>query len=360
MLDPFAQIAKAADLTIPAQQLRGVGIVGAGAIVSAAHLPAYQRAGVPVRGIVDLDPAKAAELSARIGIAPVADLAALLGDPGVEVVDIAVQPAAQPEIARQAITAGKHVLAQKPLAEDSATAAGLVDFARQHGRSLVVNQQMRYGEGMAASRAMVEAGWVGEATAVLFDVNISTDWGAWPWLLSSPRLDLMYHSIHYFDSIRALYGTPERVFCAAARRPGQLAAGETRTMTTFVYANGRRAHVNVNHENIVGDYEARFRIDGSAGSVRGTVGLLYDYPQGRPDTVEVNSSVLPTDGWLPYPVTTRWIPDAFAGPMRALLAEIATGASAPSTGSDAVATLRVVEACYASILSGQAESVDAA
>jgi predicted dehydrogenase len=84
---------------------------------------------------------------------------------------------------------------------------------------------------------------------------------------------------------------------------------------------------------------------------------LYDYPRGRPDTVEVNSSALPTDGWLPDPVTTRWIPDAFVGPMRALLAEAATGALAPTTGSDAVQTLRVVEACYASVTSSQVEEV---
>jgi predicted dehydrogenase len=169
----------------------------------------------------------------------------------------------------------------------------------------------------------------------------------------------MYHSIHYFDSVRSLLGTPERVFCAAGRRPGQLAAGETRTMTTMLFADGARAHVNVNHENIAGDYEARFRVDGSAGSVRGTIGLLYDYPHGRPDTVEVNSSVLPTDGWLPYPVTSRWIPDAFAGPMKALLTEITDGVAAPTTAADALQTLQLVEACYASIASGQAEAVGA-
>jgi len=357
MLDVFAPIAPAADLTIPTKHLRGVGIVGAGAIVRVAHLPAYQRAGVPVRGIVDLDQEKAAQLSRTIGLEPVPDLDALLADPAIEVIDIAVHPAAQPEIARRAIAAGKHVLAQKPLAQDSATAATLIDAATAAGRSLVVNQQMRYGEGMAISRAMVEAGWIGEASAVLLDVNISTDWGAWPWLLESSRLDLMYHSIHYFDSIRALFGTPERVFCAAGRRLGQQATAETRTMTTLLYPDGRRAHVNVNHENIVGDYEARFRIDGSAGSVRGTIGLLYDYPHGRPDTVEVNSSVLPTDGWLPYPVTTRWIPDAFAGPIRALLAEVADGTPAPTRGSDAIRTLHTIEACYASIASGQSEAV---
>jgi predicted dehydrogenase len=131
-------------------------------------------------------------------------------------------------------------------------------------------------------------------------------------------------------------------------------------MTTLLFPNGRRAHVNVNHENITGDYEARFRVDGSAGSVRGTIGLLYDYPHGRPDTVEVSSAVLPTDGWLPYPVTSRWIPDAFAGPMRALLTEIADGTAAPTTAADALQTLRVVEAGYASIASGEVERVAAA
>lgn len=359
MLDAFAPLAPATDLSIPAAHRLGVGVVGAGAIVAVAHLPAYQRAGIEVHGITDLDASKAARLGERFAIPVASGLDELLADPRIDVIDIAVHPSAQPKIADAALRAGKHVLAQKPLAQDSATAAELVALAAASRRSLVANHQMRYGEGMAASRAMVEAGWVGEPTAVLFDVNISTDWGAWPWLLTSPRLDLMYHSIHYFDSIRALFGTPQRVFCAAARRPGQQASAETRTMTTLLYPDGRRAHVNVNHENISGDYEARFRIDGSAGSIRGTIGLLYDYPHGRPDTVEVNSAVLPTDGWLSYPVTTRWIPDAFAGPMRALLAEVADGTPAPTTGADALETLWVVEACYASIANGQAEAVRA-
>lgn len=62
--------------------------------------------------------------------------------------------------------------------------------------------------------------------------------------------------------------------------------------------------------------------------------------------------MLPTDGWLAYPVSTRWIPDAFAGPMRALLLEIAGLGVAPTTAADALQTLRVVEAGYASIESG--------
>ena len=359
MLESLLPIAAACDLTIPARLHRPIAVVGAGAIVRFAHLPAYRKAELPIAGICDLDASRAEDVRAEFALPRTFTLEEILDDKSIEVVDIAVVPSAQPDIARRALAAGKHVLAQKPLAERSEVALDLVNAARQARRSLVVNQQMRYGEGIAAARAMVEAGWVGEPTCVTLDVNISTDWSAWPWLVASPQLDLMYHSIHYFDSIRSLFGDPDRVFCAAARRPGQLAAGETRTMTTMLFADGRRAHVNVNHENLVGDYEARFRIDGSAGTVRGTIGLLYDYPHGRPDTLEVNSTVLPTDGWLPYPVTTRWIPDAFAGPMRALLKEIGDGIPAPTTAADALQTLLVVECGYASIASGQVQRVPA-
>jgi predicted dehydrogenase len=357
VLDLFTPIAPACELSIPEAHRRPVGVIGAGAIVQVAHLPAYRRYGVPVAAVCDLDPARAEEVRARFDVPAVRTVDELLSDPAIEVVDIAVVPHAQPALAERALRAGKHVLAQKPLAEDSATASRLAGIAAETGRTLVVNHQMRYGEGMAAARAIAEAGWLGEVTTVTFDVDISTDWSAWDWLLNSPKLDLFYHSIHYFDTIRALFGTPERVFCAGSRRPGQAAAGETRTMTTMLWPDGRRALVHVNHENLTGDHHARFRIDGSAGSVRGTVGLLYDYPHGRPDTLEVQSTVLPTDGWMPYPVTTRWIPDAFAGPMRALLSSIAGGPAAPTHAADAVETVRLVEACYAAMATGETQKL---
>jgi predicted dehydrogenase len=357
VLDVLTPVAEACELRIEARLHRQVAIVGAGAIVEHGHLPAYAKAGLPIAGICDLDPDRADGLRERFGLARVMTLEQILDDPAIEVVDIAVVPEAQPEIAHRALDAGKHVLAQKPLATTTEAGQALVAHARSAGLSLVVNQQMRYSEGVAAARTMAEAGWLGELTAFTIDVDICTDWSAWPWLVESERLDLMYHSIHYFDSIRSVFGTPEKIFCAAGRRPGQAARGETRTLTTMLFPGGRRAHVNVNHENIAGDLSARLRIDGSAGSIRATIGLLYDYPHGRPDTVEVMSNIVPTDGWLSYPVTTRWIPDAFAGPMRALLAEIADGTPAPSSGADSLDTLRVVEACYASTANGEAVAI---
>jgi predicted dehydrogenase len=357
VLELLIPIADAARVSVPDDHRRPIAIVGAGAIVDLAHLPAYREAGLEICGLTDLDADRAREVADRHGVPRVyRDLAELLDDDRVEVVDIAVVPWAQPDVLRAVLAAGKHALAQKPFALDLQTGRELLTTAEDAGVQVAVNQQLRFDEGMAAARAMVQAGWIGTPTAMTFSVDISSDWSAWPWLVDSERLEIFYHSIHYLDAVRSIFGDPDRVFCALGRRPGQLARGETRSMSTLVYDDGRRALLHVNHENHGGDQRAEFRIDGSEGSVRGTLGLLYDYPHGRPDTVEVFSRMLPTDGWLPYPVTRRWIPGAFAGPMAGLLRAIATGEPAPTAAADNLGTLALVEALYRSADTGTVQS----
>ena len=111
--------------------------------------------------------------------------------------------------------------------------------------------------------------------------------------------------------------------------------------------------VHANHMNAQGDNRAEFRIDGDRGAIRGTLGLLYDYPHGRPDTLEISSTVLGTDGWLPYPVSRRWIPDAFLGPMASVLWAVAEGRPLRSSARDNLGTLRLVDALYTSIRTEQ-------
>jgi predicted dehydrogenase len=354
MLDLLGPIAQACDLAISPQHRLPIAVVGAGAIVDVAHLPAYRAAGLEITGVYDLDIDRAREVSRRHALPRVyRSLPEVLDDQRVRVVDIAVAPTAQPSIVRAALAAGKHLLCQKPFVPDVATGEELIALADQAGLIVAVNQQMRYDEGIAAARAMAEAGWLGELTAMSFTVNVTTDWTPWPWLVASEQLEIRYHSIHYLDAIRAVLGDPVEVFCAGGRTPGQVVAGETRTMSTLVFPGNARGLVHATHENRTGDVEASFRIDGSGGSVKGTLGLLYDYPHGRPDTLEVNSRIVPTDGWLPYPVTRRWIPDAFAGPMGSLLRAIATGTPPYPTAHDNIGTIRLINALYDSMTSGR-------
>lgn len=358
MLEQLAPIAEDARIRMPHQPLP-IALVGAGAIVEHAHAPAYRTAGFPIAGVFDADRDRALALAQRFSIPRVYETVdELLADPEAVVVDIAVPPWVQPDILRRVLAAGKHALCQKPFALDPVIAIELAAVVDGSASKVAVQQQMRYDEGIAAARSMVHRGWIGDVTAISIDVDIATDWSAWPWLVESDRLEILYHSIHYFDSIRSFLGTPERVFCAAGRRPGQVAAAETRTMSTLLYPDGVRALVHANHENQGGDVSATFRIDGTDGAIRGTIGLLYDYPHGRPDTLEVFSRLLPTDGWLAYPVTNRWLPDAFAGPMADLQTWIAGGAPAPTRVEDNLGTLALVDALYRSIASGETATVD--
>ncbi len=359
MIARFDPVAEACRIEVPDAHRRPIAIVGAGAIVDVAHLPAYRAAGLEVAGIHNHHPARAVDVAGRHGVPRVYEtLEDLLGDDRVEVVDVAVSAAAQPEIVRRALESGRHVLAQKPFAPDPATGQAMVDLAESRGLVLVVNQQLRFDEGMAAAHRMVELGWIGDVTAMSITVNIWTDWHSWPWMLETPRLEVMVHSIHYHDVIRWFLGEPSLVFSVAGRTPGQAPVGETRTVTTSTYPSGAISVVHANHENGTGDNLAAFRIDGSRGAIRGTLGLLYDYPSGRPDTLEISSEVLPTDGWVPYPVGSRWLPDAFLGPMASLLRAVATGSTPRSSGRDNVGTLRQIERIYESMERGTAVRVE--
>ena len=353
MIDQFREIADAVKLEVKPENKRKIGICGAGGIVDGAHLPAYTKAGLEVVAIFDADNAKAQDVAKRHGIPTVyKTLAELLADPKVEIVDIAVPAAAQPEIFAQVAAAKKHILAQKPFATTVAAGEAMVKQAKDAGIIAAVNQQLRFEEGVAAAHKMVELGWIGTVSNFSINVNLLTPWELWPWAKDLERLEVMLHSIHYHDLIRWFLGDAKTVFCAAGRTAGQFPKGETRTISTALYSSGVTSLVHANHVNRGGDNYAEYRIDGDKGSIRGTLGLLYDYPSGRVDTLEVNSQVVPTDGWMPYPVTTRWFPDAFIGTMGSVMDAISTGASLRASVADNIGTLKMVEALYKSMDSG--------
>lgn len=357
MIDQFQLIADAVRLEVAPADRRKIGICGAGGIVEGAHLPAYQKAGLEVIAIFDVDYKKATELAAKFSIPKVYQtLEELLQDTEVEIVDIAVPAAAQPAIFTQVAEAKKHILAQKPFATTLEAGAQMVKAAADNGIVAAVNQQLRFEEGVAAAHKMVELGWIGKVSNFSITVNLITPWELWPWAKDLDRLEVMLHSIHYHDLIRWFLGDAKTVFCAAGRTEGQFPKGETRTISTALYDNGVTSVVHANHVNRGGDNYAEYRIDGDKGSIRGTLGLLYDYPVGRVDTLEVNSQVVPTDGWLPYPVTTRWFPDAFIGTMGSVMKAISHGAPLRSSVAENIGTLKMVDALYQSMDSGK--SVD--
>ena len=335
----------------------GIGIIGAGGIVNAAHLPAYRKAGFNVIGLTDQDRDKAEQTARSFEVPTVyASVEALLGDPSVEIVDIAVPPWNQKDLVRQVTEAGKHLLCQKPLSNIYAEAVEIVEMAEASGVRLAVNQQMRWDQAVRASRSLLNRGLLGDPASAVIDISILTEWRAWPWVLTVEGLDLMFHSIHYFDSMRSLFGLPERVWTSGSGYPGQAPVGETRTITVFEYSDTFRAMVSVNHNNWTEEQFATLRIDGTEGYAAGTFGLLYDYPHGRPDTLSYSSRKIDPNKTIDHRFEERWIPDSFIGPMGELMAAIEQDRLPETNGRDNLETLQMVHAGYRSMAEHRAVS----
>ena len=354
MINQFQDISNFVKLEIPDSNKLPIAIIGAGGIVDGAHLPAYKKAGLEIVGITDVDQGRANDVASRHGIPMVyPDLSTLLRETTAQVIDIAVPPAAQRDIFIEVAKSGRHILAQKPLATNNSDGEKMIKAATDGGIIAAVNQQLRFEEGIAAAYKMVELGWIGQVTSMSITVNLATPWEMFPWAQNMEKLEIMVHSIHYHDVIRWFLGEPISVYCVAGRTKGQFPVGETRTVSTYKFPEEVTAIVHANHVNRGEDNYAEFRIDGDSGAIRGTLGLLYDYPTGRLDTLEVNSGMLPTNGWIPYEVTTRWFPDAFIGTMGSLLGAIAGNNQLRSSVQENLGTLKLISALYESIETSQ-------
>jgi predicted dehydrogenase len=340
-------------ISLPPKTDYGIGIVGCGGIVNYAHLPAYRKAGFRVLVCFDQNREAAEKTAREHGIPRVAaSIDEMLDDPVIAIVDIAVTPWAQAAIAERVIAAGKHLLCQKPLADRYGDAVRVVALARDQGVTLAVNQQMRWDAGIRVSRQLIERGALGNPADARIEVSIRTPWQMWPWIAQSERLEIMYHSIHYLDALRYLFGDPPRVTSFHDRWPGQPEVGETRTLTVFEYPSDLRVTIDVNHHNWSDDAYARFRFLGTEGIITGTLGLLYDYPTGRVDTLAYQPNREPRQ-WHGANLSTWWIPDAFVGPMASLMEAIQTGGEPLTAGADNLGTLRAVFAAYRSAAEGR-------
>jgi predicted dehydrogenase len=146
-----------------AQSMIRFGVLGTARVVPYGLLaPAKETSGVEVGGVASRTPQKAEEFAARYGIQRgFGSYEALLESADIDAVYIALPPALHYDWARRAIESGKHVLCEKPLAENAQLAQELMLFARQHGRVLVEAMHIRYLDRLRRQRELVASGELG-------------------------------------------------------------------------------------------------------------------------------------------------------------------------------------------------------
>jgi len=319
-------------------------LIGAGGIANDAHLPAYAKAGFPVAGVFDLDPGRARATAQRWRIEHVFDSleeAAAVPDC---VFDVAAPPVAH-EAILDALPAGAAVLIQKPLGLDLAQATAIRAICRARQLVAAVNFQLRFSPMMLAVADALERGLLGRLLDIEVHLSLRTPWELFPHLKPNPRVEIVSHSVHYLDTIRALAGEPREVLARTYHFPGSELA-DTRTSAILDYGNELRVTLSINHHHEFGRrfQDASFRVEGDRGAALVKLGLLLDYPRGEPDELWI----APRGGpWQAVQLDGGWFPDAFIGTMSNLQRFAAGEDDVLKTSvEDAWRTMALVESCY--------------
>ncbi len=304
--------------TFPPGYRPGVGLVGCGDIARSWHLPAYAEYGVDVVGVYDPAPDATKGIRERFPFVRrvFRSLDELLANDEIEIVDVATRPDVRPELIRRAIDAGKHVLAQKPLALDLAAAQSLVEEAEDRGVKVAVNQNGRWSPPWRIATLLIEQGAIGEVVAVthLHDRPLPP--------LVGTHFDELEHFViydyfvHWIDICRCWFAgnTVETVRALDHRTPDQ--PDETKSpwaaWAAFQYADGASALIRNVGEARTKRPSCPFWVHGTEGTIRGSVLLGSDFVELERDGV--------TDR---YTLEGAWYPDGFAGALGELVTAIA-------------------------------------
>lgn len=142
------------------QQLRAA-IIGGG-FIGRVHARALRLLGIRLAGVVTSTPARSQDVARELGADQAFDdAAALIQNPGVDVVHVCTPNYLHRPLVELAIAAGKHVVCEKPLGVSGAEAAALAALAKNAGLVAAVPFIYRYHPMARQARAMALSGALG-------------------------------------------------------------------------------------------------------------------------------------------------------------------------------------------------------
>jgi predicted dehydrogenase len=145
-----------------------IGLIGAGAVVQVAHMPVLKKLKqVELAAICDSDLPKARALATRFGIPDVFDdIEDLLAHERIDALLIATPNHLHESHILAALSAGAHVLVEKPLALSAAAGQKIAKAAEKRDRVVMVGMTHRYRPDVQAVRSFVQNGELGEIDSI--------------------------------------------------------------------------------------------------------------------------------------------------------------------------------------------------
>ena len=319
------------------------------------HISAYDRVkDATLVAIADQDPkraggdfsgawgniAGAVEKLDMTGISGTTDLHALINSPEVDLVDICVPTPAHEALAVAALQAGKHVLCEKPLALDSASAQRIADAAARATGMFMPAMCIRFWPQWAWLKQAIDDKRYGAVKSATFRrvAAMPPGWFANGALSGGGILDL---HVHDTDFVYHAFGRPNAVHSRGYTKT----SGKTdHIVTSYLYDNGPA---------VVSAEGAWCMADGFPFSMRYTVNFeraTADFDSSRTPAFVVSSGG--NAGTIDLPG------DGYEREMHYFLECIRQGKKpAHVTADDAVESLKILEAEDRSVQSGKIERV---
>ena len=204
-------------------------LIGAGAI-SQSYAAAFEACeAAELVAVADTRPDAAKALAAMFGCPSFAGYQDLHESARVDAVVVCTPPSTHPEISNFFLGRGVNVLCEKPLAVTSADAQHMIDTARKSGAKLTMGSKFRYVEDVIRAKSILTSGILGEV--ILFEnaftsrVDMAGRWN------SNPKVSgggvLIDNGAHSVDLIRYFLGPVGDVQVVEGKRVQSLAVEDT-------------------------------------------------------------------------------------------------------------------------------------
>ena len=252
--------------------INGWGLIGTGRIAEDRVLPGINSfAGNKLIGVVSRTQARADDFARRFNAQHAyTNFYDLLKNPEVTVVAIHTPNAQHAEQAIAAARAGKHVFCDKPMATSAADAERIVRECEKAGVTLGVNFHNRQMPCFLETRRIVQSGEIGKVLMVQLEASagVGASSVAATWRQDPAQAGLgtsMNVGTHVYDILRFIQGSEIVMVSAMFDTAPQVM--ETTSLTTFRFANGALAQLNVNQSTP--NPHNDFVIYGSKGRITG-------------------------------------------------------------------------------------------
>ncbi len=310
-------------------------LVGAGAVAQTWVEAVRRTPGARIAAVVDPHLEAAAALAESQGCHAFAGLEETAGV--AEVAIVASPPASHEPLTTRLLAAGCDVLCEKPLALDLAAARRMTGAAREHGRLLVMSSKFRYAADVVRARSLIAGGAIGEPVlyqgAFTARLDMARRWNSDP--ATSGGGVLIDNGCHAADLLRFLIGPVREVLAVEAPRVAGLAVEETVHLMARAGA-GTLAGIDLSW-SVHAPLEHYALVLGT----HGTLALGWEGSRYR---------AAGASAWTPFGSGYRKL-EVFADQLADVLAAREQGREARVGTADALASVAVCDAAYASLRS---------